>query len=230
MTARLAIVPARAGSKGIPGKNLLRIGGKSLVEIAAQNAIESQIFDYTMCSTDSVEIAEEATRVGLSVPFLRPSVYATDSSSTLDVVLNVISMLEEIELFFDEVYVIQATNPLTLPTDVIEARRVLSQGLFNSVMSITEIPHHFHPTFAISIEHNNQVRPFVGGKITQSRRQDLNKLYVRCGNVYAGQVKEVVSQKTLLPEPVGQVRISDPRWLGIDDWEDYQTILKIAAG
>src|SRR6201989_3026757 len=81
----LAVVPARTGSKGIPGKNLCRVGGKSLVALAAEVSLSVGTIDRAVLSTDDEAIAEEGRRAGLAVPFLRPQELATDRARSVDV-------------------------------------------------------------------------------------------------------------------------------------------------
>ena len=85
---RLALIPARGGSKGVPGKNLCEVGGVSLIGRAVRAALESGVIDRTVVSTDCQKIATEAERHGADVPYLRPAELATDRASSLEVALH----------------------------------------------------------------------------------------------------------------------------------------------
>jgi len=84
----LGLVPARGGSKGIPGKNLAVLGGKTLVARAVESGLESRFVNRVILSTDSPAIAEEGHRAGAEVPFMRPAELATDGAPTAPAVLH----------------------------------------------------------------------------------------------------------------------------------------------
>ena len=90
---RLAIVPARGGSKGLPGKNLAVVGGKTLIARAVETAIASGLFDYVLVSTDDPAIAAEGRRAGAATPFLRPAPLAGDRAAIVDAVKDALTRL-----------------------------------------------------------------------------------------------------------------------------------------
>lgn len=110
----LALIPARAGSKAFPGKNLAMLAGLSLVGHAIRVAQGSRCVDRVVVSTDADAIAEEARRLGAEVPFLRPAELATDEASTWDVVRHAVDFLRESET----VVLLQPTSPFRLPDHI----------------------------------------------------------------------------------------------------------------
>ena len=91
----IAIIPARGGSKGVPGKNIRLLGSKPLLQYTAEAALKSELLDHTIISTDSDNIASIAKSCGIEIPFIRPDVLATDTAASIDVVIHAINFLEK---------------------------------------------------------------------------------------------------------------------------------------
>ena len=100
---RLALIPARGGSKGIPNKNIQIVGKKSLLARSIESAITANIFSEICVSTDSPVIAREALKCGVSVPFLRPDSLSTDESKSLDLIVHALDFYEKVEEIFDTI-------------------------------------------------------------------------------------------------------------------------------
>lgn len=86
----IAVIPARSGSKGLPGKNIKELCGKPLIVYTIETALKSKVFDKVIVSTDSMEIAEIAKKAGAEIPFLRPKELATDTADSMDVLIHAI--------------------------------------------------------------------------------------------------------------------------------------------
>lgn len=141
MTA-LAIIPARAGSKGLPDKNIRELAGKPLVAWSIEAALDSGVFSRVLVSTDSERYADIAREHGATVPFLRPSELATDTAIALDCYRHVLSTLAESGERFDTVWVLQPTSPLRTAGDVRGAHRQLMENeTRGAVVSVTELEH-----------------------------------------------------------------------------------------
>jgi len=136
----LAVVPARGGSKGIPDKNLRKVGGWSLIEHSARTAAALSWIDRTVLSTDDEKIAEEGRRCGLEVPFLRPAALAGDLSPTVEAWRH--AWLESEEHFgrrFDISLLLQPTTPLRRPEDVERTVRVMVEGAAPVTIQLPEL-------------------------------------------------------------------------------------------
>lgn len=175
----LGIVPARGGSKGVPGKNLRTVGPRTLIEWAARSALPSRL-DRVVVSTDSKEIAVEAERVGLEVPFLRPSELATDASLTIHVVQHALS---ELGTSWDAVMILQPTSPFRNVEDIDCCLELFANVEPDSVVSVTEVGDH-HPARMKSIEDGFLIDPPFAEDVEGQPRQTLPKLYLRNGAVY----------------------------------------------
>lgn len=117
----LAIIAARAGSKGLPGKNIIECAGKPLIAWTIEAALASSNIDRVLVSTDSKQIAAVAERYGAWVPFLRPAQLADDESSVVDVIKDVLARLSADAYEFDYVLLLQPTSPLRTTTHIDEA-------------------------------------------------------------------------------------------------------------
>ena len=180
----LALVPARGGSKGIRDKNIRPLAGMTLLEYAARAAAESQVVSRTVLSTDSERIAAEGRRVGLEVPFLRPSHLAADDTPMLPVVEHAVDYLEQHGWSPEIIVLLQPTSPLRRPDHIRDAVRQLGESGADSVVTVVELPRHLSPDYVMRIE-GGELVPFLphGGDVT--RRQDARPAYVRDGTVYA---------------------------------------------
>ncbi len=164
----LGLVPARGGSKGIPGKNLAVLGGKTLVTRAVQSGLESRFVNRVILSTDSEAIAAEGKRAGAGVPFMRPAELAADSAPTAPAVRHALTWLEENEGYRPDILVLlQPTAPLRQARHVDEAVALLVESGARSVVSVTPVPGHHHPRGIL--HRNGALVPFL--ETERSRRE-----------------------------------------------------------
>ena len=137
----MAIIPARGGSKGIPNKNLVLLGGVPLIVHSIRAALAASSITRTVVSTDSAAIAAVASRAGAEVPFRRPAKLATDSATTADVVIHAIKTLEQNSPVPDIIVVLQPTSPLRVAADIDGAVELLHSTGAPSIVSISEVDH-----------------------------------------------------------------------------------------
>ena len=114
----LAIIPARGGSKGLPGKNIKNIAGKPLIYWTAKKAFESKYIDEVFISTDSIKIKDICEKMGFEIPALRPSEFAKDESPSYEVVIHAINFFKKLNKKFDYVLLLEPTSPLRKKTDI----------------------------------------------------------------------------------------------------------------
>jgi CMP-N-acetylneuraminic acid synthetase len=133
----LALIPARAGSKGIPDKNLTQLGGKSLIAYTIEAARGSRLIDRVIVTTDSKEIAARARRAGAEVPFLRPRALATDRSPVIDAARHALDWLSSRGGWEPEIVaLLQPTSPLRSSARIDEAIRLLRRGRADTVVGV----------------------------------------------------------------------------------------------
>ena len=184
MSRILAIVPARGGSKGVPGKYIRKLAGRTLLDYTALAARESGVIDRIVLSTDSEEIADVGKRAGLEVPFMRPAALAQDDTPMLPVIQHAIDSLAAEGWTADVIVLLQPTSPLRRPSHVRDAVKMLQESTADSVVTVIEVPRHLSPDYVMRID-DGVLRPFLHEGARVTRRQDARPAYSREGTVYA---------------------------------------------
>lgn len=128
--SKLAIIPARGGSKRIPKKNIKFFLGKPIIAYAIETAINSKLFDEVMVSTDDHEIAEIALSYGANVPFIRSEKNANDFATTIDVIKEVISSYQKLERKFEYASCIYPCTPLLSEQRLLESFYLLEKKIW----------------------------------------------------------------------------------------------------
>jgi len=180
----LGIVPARAGSKGVPGKNIRLLAGRPLLDYTAEAGRQSGVLDRIVLSTDSAEIAEVGRRCGLEVPFLRPASLAADDTPMLPVIRHAIDALAAEGWTADLIVLLQPTSPLRRPAHIREVVDRLRSSDADSVVTVVELPRHLSPDYVMRIE-DGVLKPFLAEGERVTRRQDARPAYSRDGTAYA---------------------------------------------
>ncbi len=224
----LAIVPARGGSKGVPGKNVRPLAGRTLLDYVAVAARESARIDRIVLSTDSEEIADAGRKAGLDVPFMRPAELARDDTPMLPVLRHAIEQVERGGWTPDYIVLLQPTSPLRRPRHIQNAISELVETRADSVVTVIEVPKHFSPDYVMRIE-DGHLRPFLpeGERIT--RRQDVRPAYSRDGTVYAFRRDTIDRFGTIYGDQCRPLVIDARESLSIDTPEDWAAAERILA-
>lgn len=197
----IAIVPARGGSKSIPGKNLAQLAGRSLLGRAADVCSACSWLDAAVLSTDDRKIAEAGRAAGLSVPFMRPDALATDTASSISMWQQAWRASEDhFGVRFDVSVLLEPTSPLRLPEDIAGAVRTLLETGAPSVVSVSPTPAHFSPQKTLKIGEDGDLRHYHVDGPKHARRQTIPAYFHRNGAVYA------VRRETLIEQ--GQIMVS----------------------
>jgi CMP-N-acetylneuraminic acid synthetase/2-polyprenyl-3-methyl-5-hydroxy-6-metoxy-1,4-benzoquinol methylase len=175
----LGVVPARGGSKAIPGKNLAPIGGRPLLAYTADAVRASRRLTRVVVSTDDGAIAEAARGLGLEVPFLRPAELAADDTPMLPVLQHAVRELARAGFAADAVVLLQPTSPLRRAEHIDRAVDLLESTGADSIVSVVDVPHPFTPVSVLRLE-GERLRPYLEGD-TVTRRQDKPRLFARNG-------------------------------------------------
>ena len=195
MTRVLAMIPARAGSRRVPGKNLAKLGGRSLVRRSLETALAAERIDAVVLSSDDEAILREAQ--GLDVLSLaRPAELASATARSYDVAVHALRAAEtELQQRFDVVALIQCTTPFTEPSDLDGALALLERAGAKSVVTVTEAPDMAHPLKLKRLEGDRLVPFLEDDRLTPSHA--LPKLWVRNGALYASR-REVLERDGIL--------------------------------
>ena len=180
----LAITLARGGSKGIPKKNLVDLGGKPLLQYTIDLVKECEFIDRYIVSTDDIEIREYCLSKGVESPFIRPSHLSSDNATSVDALIHAVNFCEKQDGFkYDYVIELMATNPFKNKEDVERCLIKLKETNADSVIGVTQLEEH-HPARIKKIE-SDKIVDFCVPELS-SRRQDLRPYaYIRNGSIYA---------------------------------------------
>jgi N-acylneuraminate cytidylyltransferase len=185
MTAgsRVAIIPARGGSKRIPRKNIREFCGKPMIAWSIEAAKASGCFDRIVVTTDDPEIAEVAKAWGAEVPFKRPAELSGDHAGTLPVVIHAIQALESEGSELSEICCLYATAPFVSAGDIQDGLNLLKSSGAEYTIAVTGFPFPIQRALRIS---NNQRISMMNPQAFSSRSQDLEEAYHDAGQFYWG--------------------------------------------
>lgn len=178
----LCLIPARGGSKGVPRKNLIDVGGRPLIAWTIEHALALAAADDAVdvvVSTDDAEIADVARAIGAQVPFLRPDELAQDTTATEPVVLHAIDEMDRLGRGPDAVMLLQATSPVRLPGTLLRALTQFREGAVDSMVGV--VP---HPPFLWQLTEPPLAEYDVAHRM---RRQDMTPTdlrYRETGSLY----------------------------------------------
>jgi CMP-N-acetylneuraminic acid synthetase len=213
-----AIIPARAGSKGIPGKNLWRFGEYTLLERAIRLAQACHSVDRTIVSTDSPEMHEIASRYGVAAPGLRPAHLADDKAKTVDVVLD---LLDQCGINDGHILLLQVTSPLRTRSDLSEFLVAFESTDAEAAVSVVrhEEP---RPEKLQRIE-NGLLNPYMGNRY-EGPRQGLPQPYAFNGAFYVISVAAMRAQKSFLPTETLAFEMPASRSHNLDSMQDMEIL------
>lgn len=178
----LAIIPARSGSKGLADKNIKILCGAPLLAYSIRAAIESNIFDSILVSTDSEKYADIARNYGADVPFLRSKELSGDTAGSWDVAKEVVDKLNEGGEEFDTICLLQPTSPLRLAEDIVAAYKLFKEKGADSVIGVCEADH--SPLWMNTLGADLNMDGFVRDDVEKLNRQQLETFYRINGAIY----------------------------------------------
>jgi CMP-N-acetylneuraminic acid synthetase len=216
----LGVIPARGGSKGIPGKNLYEISGKPLIQYTIEACKKSKLLTEFIISTDSEEIASFCQSIGCNSPFVRPANLSTDKALSLPVMLHALDFMERsIEDKYDIVVMLQPTTPLRSHKDIDNAIRILFDERADSVISVTEVGGH-HPLRMKRIVNGRLINYIDQGVEDMRPRQELPPVYIRNGAIYAANRDVLVENNSFSGNNCHAYNMPPERSINIDTFDD----------
>lgn len=224
----IAIIPARGGSKRLPGKNVKLLAGKPMIAYAINAAKNSRFVSQTVVSTDDPQIAEAAKKYGAAIPFIRPAELASDTAKSIDVIEHCVNFLEtNLGEKADIIVLIQPTSPLVLPQDVDAVIEKLTQTNSNSCATVVKVLQ--RPEWMYQIN-NDKTVPYLASDGTNLRGQDLPELFCLNGAVYAVKRNTLINDHLLIDNhSFSSVIMPRERSIDVDEIFDFdfaQSILK----
>ena len=224
----IAIIPARSGSKGLSDKNIKPLVGKPLLAYSIEAALESNMFDTVMVSTDSTIYSEISKEYGADVPFLRSDKASSDTASSWDAVEEVLAGYKKMGREFDCFMLLQPTSPLRSAQNIIEAFDELKRKNANSIISLCEVDH--PPMQCNVLPESLSLDGFIRKDAKSKRRQDLPTYYRFNGAIYLSKVNYFLEDHDIYRSRCYAYIMNKRDSIDIDDEYDFamaETIMVI---
>lgn len=214
----LGVIPARGGSKGLPGKNIRPLGGLPLIGWSIRAAKDSRRLTRAVVSTDDAAIAEAARACGGDVPFTRPAELATDEAGIMDVVKHAVLWYEAAGGgAVDVAVLLQPTSPFRTAEDIDGCLELLERTKADSVETVLRDPTNPFDRFYLR---DGLLVPWSKDTFKYPRRQDVPPVYLETGDVYAMRREVLMQGRVTGPRNAGYA-IPEERWVDIDTAEDF---------
>jgi len=199
MTEIIGLIPARAGSKGIPGKNIKILSGKPLIAWTIEAALRSKTCSRLIVSTESETVKKISQEWGAEVPFIRPQHLASDTTTSISVINHAIEyLLNEGFKESDYILLLQPTSPLRNEVDIQNAITIGQSKHAIAVISVTEPQ--YHPCKTHIITPQGVLQRFFKNHSDNERRQNLPTTYAENGAIYLNRISSLTEEQTFIPE------------------------------
>jgi len=224
----LALIPARGGSKRLPGKNIKSLAGKPLIAWSIECAHRQPEIDDVVVSTDTPEIAEVARRFGVEVPWLRPAELASDTASSLDVVKHALATQAALGRHYDYLVLLQPTTPFRDPAMLSTALALCQQAKGAPVLAFGAVQ--THPGWCFKQTSEGRLVRYVDLDPGITRSQDLPPAYALSGSFYVIGVARFLAEPTFMTTDMQGVFSTDRRYdCDIDDETDWLVAEALAS-
>jgi N-acylneuraminate cytidylyltransferase len=215
---KLCIIPARGGSKRITGKNVKDFVGLPIIAYSIKTAIQSQLFDYVMVSTDDENISNISKEFGAIVPFIRSSKNSDDFATTFDVVNEVIQEYNKLNIKFDHICCLYPCAPFVTKEKLEEAFQIMILNGFDTVFPVVCYSNPIQR--ALKLNDNKVV--MVDPNFQNHRSQDLEKFYFDAGQFYWALTEKLLIEKKFFTNNSGCIIIDELHAHDIDNEIDWQ--------
>jgi pseudaminic acid cytidylyltransferase len=216
--SKLAIIPARGGSKRIPKKNINLFLGKPIIAYSIELAIDSNLFDDIIVSTDDLEIAEIAIQYGAQVPYFRSEINSSDFATTFDVIEEVINEQRLRNIEYESVCCIYPCAPLISKDLLINAFEVLKSNNFDTVFPVVKFGNQIQRALRLNY---NRIEMFYP-QFQTIRSQDLEIAYFDPGQFYWCQTSQLLRGRKLFSNNSGFIIIDEMSAQDIDNEIDWK--------
>ena len=216
----LTLIPARGGSKGLPGKNIRPFLGKPLIAHTIDAAREARVAGRIVVSTDDPQIAEVSRSHSAEAPFLRPQEIAADVSPVLAAALHAVDWFIQNESWEPRwLLLLQPTSPLRTANDIRNAFDLMRESEADAVVSVSDTKS--HPYWVKTLTADGFLRPFVDGQTSPDRRQDLPPAYALNGMLYLVRISTLREEGAFCPLRTLPLIIPSSRAFDIDTEQDF---------
>lgn len=223
---KIAVIPARGGSKRIPRKNIKEFSGRPMIAWAITTAVKSKLFDHVIVSTDDEEIADIARKWGAETPFARPVELADDITPTVPVIAHAVRASIDSGWNVEYACCIYPCVPFLQEKDLVDAFNLMKKNNADFVYPVTE---YAHPIQRAMRQLSSGQMQFVNPENELTRTQDLEKTFHDSGQFYWGKSSAWLEQKKMHTDGLG---MSIPNWRvvdidSMDDWKRAEDLYKV---
>ncbi|TYA71425.1 acylneuraminate cytidylyltransferase family protein [Seonamhaeicola marinus] len=218
----LGLIPARGGSKSVPGKNIKKLNGKPLLQYTVEAAKNSKKLDHLILSSDDSNIINIAKELKVDVPFVRPRHLAEDTSPTLGVIQHALKFYKGIGNNFDAVCLLQVTSPFKTGKFIDDAIDKFENSGCDALVSVQNVPAEYNPHWVFKENQRGQLELVTGEKTIISRRQDLPNMYHRDGLIYITKAEVLLEKNSLYGNNLAYVKSPYNSTINIDTIEDWK--------
>ena len=215
----IAIIPARSGSKRIPGKNIKEFCGKPMIGWSILEAINSECFDHIIVSTDSHEIAEIANSFGADTPFIRPKNISDDFTPIVTVMKHAISELLNLSYKMTNICCIFATAPFIRSNYIKSGLHQLTNNGCDYVFPVTTFSYPIQRSLIVNTD--NTIR-MLYPELSHTRSQDLDEAWHDAGQFYWGKFESWIEEKEIFKSNTQILRLPRKLVQDIDTYEDWE--------
>lgn len=220
----LALILARGGSKGLPGKNIRPLAGLPLIAWPIKAALGSRYIDKLIVSTDDSEIARVAREHGAELPFMRPAELAKDTSPSSEAILHALQYCEEQKEHYDYFVLLEPTSPLTESADIDKAIEQLIASRGEAIVGACQVSSG-HPIYCATIGDNQFLKPYQREHFDKgTRRQDIEPLYFFEGSLYISSIKKYQETHSFYHEKTLAYIVPEWKSLEVDTLLDFLMI------
>lgn len=225
MIRTLALIPARAGSKSVPNKNVASLCGTALLNYSVWAAVQSRLFAEVLVSTDSPDYLARAAALGVRTDYLRPADLAQDATPTRPVVLHALDWYAKLGVAaFDAVMILQPTAPFRTPAHMAAALDLLERHPeATSVVGVCRLADH-HPARIKKLRDGKWLEDFCVPEPDGSRRQDLKPdAYIRNGTIYLSRLSTLREGSSILGKRILALEMPEANSINVDTSLDLLT-------
>ena len=225
----LGIIPARGGSKGVPGKNIKLLNGKPLLQYTAEIASQSPYLTELILSSEDEAIITAGKEMKIHVPFIRPLALAQDNTPTIDVIIHALQWFENQGILFDAVCLLQTTSPFRTVGFLNKAVEKFMESDCDALVSVQKVPDEYNPHWTFEVNQEGNLKIATGEDQIISRRQELPDTYHRDGSIYITKTEVLLKEHSLYGKRIAFIESSPEDYVNIDtmqDWEKAEQMIK----
>jgi N-acylneuraminate cytidylyltransferase len=215
----IAIIPARGGSKRIPKKNIRSFNGMPIIAYSVEAALGAGCFDMVMVSTDDIEIADTAKRMGASVPFMRSSENSNDYAGLAEVAIEVVKRYESEFGDLEKICVILPTAPFVSSARILQGFRALEESTIDAALPVVRFS--YPPQRGLRIDIDGRAK-MLNPELYNCRSQDLEPLFHDCGQFYWAKKEALLKEKRFFVQNTYAIELPESEVQDIDTEEDWK--------